>query len=153
MTTSRPVTPIRVVSALAASALLLAGCDSAGASEDAAEARAEVSAPADEMVPRLAPDEVVELLERDPDVVLLDVRTPEEVAEGALAGATVIDLQGPDFEQQVDALDPDATYAIYCRSGNRSGQAAEVMRDRGFSDLYNAGAYADLEAAGLATDR
>jgi phage shock protein E len=144
---SRPV-----AFALAASALLLAGCEAAGAVDDAPETVADAAAPAADEVPLLSPDEVVGLLERDPDVVLLDVRTPEEVAEGALAGATVIDLQGPDFERRLDELDPDATYAIYCRSGNRSGQAAELMRERGFDDLYNAGAYTDLAAAGLETD-
>jgi phage shock protein E len=147
----RSVTSRRVLFALAASALLLAGCEAAGAVDDAPEVGGDAATPAGEDVPVLSPDEVVDLVERDPDVVLLDVRTPEEVAEGSLAGAIVIDLQGPDVEERLQELDPDAAYAIYCRSGNRSGQAAEIMRERGFDDLYNAGAYADLEAVGMAT--
>jgi phage shock protein E len=148
MRTTRSSASVRFVGAGAALALLLTGCGAAAATDEAFGPGGEEAATS---VPVLSPAETVELLENDPDVVLLDVRTAEEVAEGALAGATVIDFQGHDFDWRVGALNPDLTYAIYCRSGNRSAQAAELMRTMGFAHLYDVGAFADLEAAGLPT--
>lgn len=74
-----------------------------------------------------------------PGVVVLDVRTPEEFASGHLANATVLDFRGPDFATKLGALDKNATYAVYCHSGNRSGQALEQMKAAGFVHV------ADLE--------
>ncbi|MDN4483040.1 rhodanese-like domain-containing protein [Demequina lignilytica] len=60
-------------------------------------------------------------------VVVIDVRTPAEYAEGHLPEAVNIDVQGADFDAQVAALDPEGEYAVYCRSGNRSRAAIEEM--------------------------
>ena len=79
--------------------------------------------------------------------VLLDVRTPAEFASGHLEGAINIDVQSPDFDQQVAQLDPSATYLVYCRSGNRSGAAIDRMQGLGFSDLTNLGSVADASSA------
>jgi phage shock protein E len=79
--------------------------------------------------------EAAEMAE-SPDVVVLDVRTPEEVALGALPGARNIDLSAPDFADQIDGLDRDVTYLVYCQSGNRSSQATAQMADLGFTDVY-----------------
>jgi len=70
-------------------------------------------------------------------VVVLDVRTPGEFAEGYIEGAQNIDFQSGNFENEIAALDKNVTYAVYCRSGNRSGQAAKIMHDAGFNDVYN----------------
>ena len=70
-------------------------------------------------------------------VVILDVRTPGEFAEGYIEGARMIDFQGGSFETEIASLDKNATYAVYCRSGNRSGQAVKIMQDAGFRNLYN----------------
>jgi rhodanese-related sulfurtransferase len=70
-------------------------------------------------------------------VVLLDVRTPGEFAEGYIEGAQNIDFQSGNFENEIASLDKNLTYAVYCRSGNRSGQAAKIMHDAGFHDVYN----------------
>ena len=67
--------------------------------------------------------------------VVLDVRTPDEFAEGHLPDAVNIDLESGDFAAQIDPLDHDATYAVYCRSGNRSAQALGIMQDAGFTDV------------------
>lgn len=74
-----------------------------------------------------------ELVARD-GVVVLDVRTPGEYAEGHLPGAVNIDVEAADFGDRIAELDPDATYAVYCRSGNRSAVALERMREAGFTD-------------------
>jgi len=70
-------------------------------------------------------------------VVILDVRTPGEFAEGYIEGAQNIDFQSGNFENEIATLDKNVTYAVYCRSGNRSGQAAKIMHDAGFHDVYN----------------
>lgn len=76
------------------------------------------------------------LLEEAPaDLVVLDVRTTEEFSEGHLDGATMIDFYAPDFAERIAELDPDVPYLLYCRSGNRSGETASIMRDLGFADV------------------
>lgn len=83
-------------------------------------------------------------------VITLDVRTPGEYAEGHLEGAQLIDFQSGNFENEISPLDKNATYAVYCRSGNRSGQAVKVMHDAGFHNLYNLdGGVIDWANAGL----
>jgi phage shock protein E len=71
----------------------------------------------------------------DPNVVVLDVRTPAEYAEGHLEDAILIDYQSPSFAAEVATLDRDASYVLYCRSGNRSAGARAVMSELGFRDV------------------
>ncbi|MEY3250945.1 MAG: hypothetical protein RLZZ27_1053 [Actinomycetota bacterium] len=83
-------------------------------------------------------------------VITLDVRTPGEFAEGHIEGAQLIDFQSGNFENEISSLDKNATYAVYCRSGNRSGQAVKVMHDAGFHNVYNLnGGVVDWASAGL----
>lgn len=70
---------------------------------------------------------------------ILDVRTPAEYAEGHLPGAVNIDVQSPDFAARIGQLDPKATYAVYCRSGNRSAAALQLMQGAGFTSAYHLG--------------
>ena len=71
--------------------------------------------------------------------VLLDVRTPAEYAAGHLEGAKNIDVESPDFTTQIAGLDKSATYALYCRSGNRSGVAMATMSGAGFTNVFHLG--------------
>lgn len=64
-------------------------------------------------------------------VVILDVRSPAEFAGGHIEGALNIDVNGADFAAQVAALDPSVDYAVYCRSGNRSRTAIDIMAQAG----------------------
>lgn len=83
------------------------------------------------------PAEAQELLAAPPPgLALLDVRTPEEFDAGHLAGATNVDFYAAEFTAQLDALDKEQPYFVYCRSGNRSAQTIEIMRDLGFSEVY-----------------
>jgi rhodanese-related sulfurtransferase len=72
-----------------------------------------------------------------PGTTLVDVRTPAEYAQGHLPGAVNIDIASPDFAAQLAALDPAAPYAVYCRSGNRSGAAVAEMASMGFTGAYH----------------
>ena len=71
------------------------------------------------------------------NVVILDVRTPEETAEGKIPGAAEIDFRNPSFESTIDALDRNRVFLIYCGSGNRSGKACKLMSPKGFRFTYN----------------
>lgn len=75
---------------------------------------------------------------------IIDVRTPEEWATGHLEGAVRIGIADADFTQQLEALDKGADYYIYCRSGNRAGQAIDYMKSAGFTGkLVNGGSVAN----------
>ena len=66
---------------------------------------------------------------------VIDVRTPAEYAAGHLQGATNIDVEGGAFSQGIAGLDKSKTYAVYCRSGNRSKTATQQMADAGFTHV------------------
>ncbi len=84
------------------------------------------------------------------DLVILDVRTPEEFAEGHVEGAVLLDFYREDFAEQLAALDPDVSYVLYCRSGNRSGQTRALMSDLGFTDVEDVeGGIVNWQTAGL----
>jgi len=87
-----------------------------------------------------------------PGTVVIDVRTPEEFADGHVKGSLNIPVESADFAQRIGELDPGATYAVYCRSGNRSAIATAEMATLGYVHVYDLeGGYADLDAAGMAT--
>ena len=73
----------------------------------------------------------------DPAVVILDVRTPAEFASGHIAGAVNVDFESGSFDQDIQKLENSKTYVVYCRSGNRSGQATSIMAKNGFSSVFN----------------
>jgi rhodanese-related sulfurtransferase len=75
-------------------------------------------------------------LENAANPVLLDVRTAAEFAGGTIPGAVNIDYLSHSFAQKVAKLDKDATYFVFCRSGNRSGQACNMMFKLGY-DVRN----------------
>lgn len=83
---------------------------------------------------RLDAAEFAEFIQTE-GVVVIDVRTPDEYAGGHIEGALNIDVNGSDFADQIAALDPAASYAIYCRSGNRSLTAMQQLSEAGFVDL------------------
>ncbi len=98
-------------------------------------------------------DEAAALLANAPDdLVVLDVRTPEEFAEGHIDGAILVDFYDPDFADQLAALDPSVPYVVYCRSGNRSGETMTLLDDLGFESAVDVdGGIVAWSAAGLPT--
>lgn len=82
-------------------------------------------------------------------VTIVDVRTPAEFAAGHVQGAVNVDVRAADFAQQLDKLDKNGTYVVYCHSGNRSKTATDAMGAAGFTHVYNLqGGIADLQQAG-----
>lgn len=88
--------------------------------------------------------EFKEKLEKERGVVI-DVRTKNEYDQGHLSLTDYqYDFLNGEFQNSVDSLDKSKTYYLYCRSGNRSGQAAKIMKNEGFDKVYNVGGYQDL---------
>ena len=80
---------------------------------------------------------IAEIIAEPPaDLVILDIRTPEEFAAGHIAGAINIDYYASDFEAQLGDLDLEVPYVMYCNSGNRSSNALPLMDSIGFSEVY-----------------
>lgn len=86
--------------------------------------------------------------------VIIDVRTHGEYNEGHLKQTDFqYDYLNGEFQQQLGSLDRDKTYYLYCRSGNRSGKAARIMKMQGFKNVFNVGGYEDLANAGFETEK
>ena len=86
----------------------------------------------------LTQDEWTSKLESDTNAAVLDVRTPEEVAEGVIPNAIHIDIyKGQGFIEEIEKLDKTKTYFVYCKAGGRSAQACSVMDQLGFNQTYN----------------
>lgn len=70
--------------------------------------------------------------------VIIDVRTPQEWDEGIIAGAKKLDIMDTqNFVSELEKMDKNTPYFMYCRSGNRSGQACQLMEQMGFNEAYN----------------
>ena len=120
----------KIIAAVFASALLLSGCSSNSAATDLGAA-----------------DFVAQ--SQAAGVVIIDVRTAGEFNEGHIINAINIDVESMQFDAEIAALDKDVTYALYCRSGNRSSIAAGKMSDAGFTRILNAQVgFIDLLGAG-----
>jgi rhodanese-related sulfurtransferase len=90
------------------------------------------------------------LLEENPGVVVLDVRTPEEFATGHLANAKNLDFKAGDFRDKLAALDRDADYLVHCAVGGRSSQTRDQMVELGFRHINHLeGGIEAWKAAGL----
>lgn len=78
-----------------------------------------------------------ENLQNSSNAVILDVRTPAEWEDGIIPGAVLSNIMdGPEFVASMDKWDKSKEYFVYCRSGNRSGQACRYMAQNGFTS-YN----------------
>lgn len=86
----------------------------------------------------LSQEEWAEQLSNDSNAFILDVRTEQEIEEGYIPNATNIDIyKGQEFLDELEKLDKSKNYYVYCRSGNRSGQACALMNNMGFENTYN----------------
>ncbi|GAB4229525.1 MAG: hypothetical protein OHK0028_03680 [Deltaproteobacteria bacterium] len=110
-----------------------------------------------EGIPNLSPAEARETIGKravDPGFVLLDVRTPKEYGDERIRGAVMIDYRSPRFRDEVAKLDRGKTYLVYCRTGNRSRGALQVMRESGFRNvLHLEGGITKWKEAGFPTER
>lgn len=112
------------------------GCTSEDSPEPTTPTTSVAAAPSGVAMVGASPQDFSDLMEKD-GTVLLDVRTPAEYAEGHLKGATLINFESPDFAQKIEKLDRSATYALYCRTGRRSGLAVQQMQAAGFTNVLD----------------
>jgi rhodanese-related sulfurtransferase len=90
----------------------------------------------------------------NPDFIILDVRTSSEFHDGHIEGALNIDVNLPSFSEELEQLDRNATYLVYCRSGSRSRTALRIMDDLGFTSAYHlANGITEWVDAGLPVSR
>lgn len=136
---------IPTLAALAVVAVTLAACSTADETSDDGSDAAAGERPG---VVRVDAQEAVALLEERDDLTVIDVRTPQEFAEGHVEEAELVDIYEDAFRDEIDGLDRDGGYVVYCRTGNRSGQAAAFMEELGFTEVYDAGGIDDLARAG-----
>lgn len=85
---------------------------------------------------RLTADEFEQHLQHD-NILLVDVRTPQEFAQGHLRGAVNIDIYNDNFLSRMQSLDTTQTLLLYCHSGNRSKQALQMLEKSGFKAVYD----------------
>lgn len=107
------------------SSLLLVGALMLGACGGGSEA----------VIETVSPDVASEAITDNPEAIVLDIRTAQEFSEGIIEGAVNIDFYATDFAAQLDGLDKDTQYVVYCRSGNRSGQSMSTFEELGFTHI------------------
>jgi rhodanese-related sulfurtransferase len=76
-------------------------------------------------------------IKADQNIIILDVRTPAEFAQGSLKGALNLDVSASNFKEKISSLDKEKSYMIYCRSGMRSVKACNLMAENGFNKMFN----------------
>jgi len=116
---------------LAAGAAMMGGC----AGEEPAAAP-----PAGQIIEDISTQEAYDMIQQNqnnPDFIIIDVRTPEEFAEGHLEDAVNIDFYSDMLASELSVMNKDKAYLIYCRSGGRSGSTLDIMEDEGFLEVYN----------------
>lgn len=82
-------------------------------------------------------EELLKMLATDAEVVLLDVREPDEYAAGHIPGSILIPLGDLDHSERLKEIDPSQKIVVICRSGNRSEFGQQMLMDMGFTDVYN----------------
>ncbi len=109
------------------------------------------------IIENVTPQEASTLIQdnqNNPDFVILDVRTSEEFGDGHIQDAINLDYYSETFRDELNKLDKDKRYLIYCRSGNRSGKALNIMEELNFREVYNmSGGILEWEAEGLPTTK
>jgi rhodanese-related sulfurtransferase len=93
-----------------------------------------------QVIKNITPEEAHVLIEKNknnPNFAILDVRTPEEFAEGHIENAATLDYYSESFRDDLNKLDKNKTYITHCRSGSRSGKTINMMKELGFKEAYN----------------
>ena len=126
---------MKKISTIGLSFLLIIGMASCGNSQDnGGNSATQESA---SITKNVSTTQFQELIKSKDNAIILDVRTPQEVASGAIEGNVALDYYGKSFTSELDKLDKDAPILIYCAVGGRSGDAMRKMKKMGFTEVYN----------------
>lgn len=123
-----------VVAIVATGGLLLAGGGDEAAATEGSTSRL------------LTPQQYVDQFADSPDHILIDVRTAQEFDGGHIPGA--INIPVNEVGSRLAEISADQTVVVYCRTGNRSAQAADTLEANGYT-VYDLGGIVDWQAAGL----
>lgn len=81
--------------------------------------------------------EAKEMIKKEKNLVIIDVRSEMEYRSGNIKGSKLIDISNPNFKKNIEKLNREKKYLLYCASGARSNRAASLMADLGFEKVYN----------------
>ncbi|MGI5935933.1 MAG: rhodanese-like domain-containing protein [Oscillospiraceae bacterium] len=84
-------------------------------------------------------EEAKKMMDSGQDVIILDVRTQAEYDEGHIPGALLLPNESIGTQEIEDLPDKEQTILVYCRSGNRSKQAAQKLAELGYTSIYEFG--------------
>lgn len=91
----------------------------------------------------ISPVEAKKIMNENSDIVIVDVREEEEMAEGYIEGAVLIPLDTVESDVENIIPDKDKTILVYCRSGRRSAIACDIMDSLGYKNVYDFGGIID----------
>ncbi len=94
---------------------------------------------ADNQSKTISLDDAVKMVEEDQAIRFIDVRTQQEYDAGHVASAELLPLNQLESKIESEIADKDTKIIVYCRSGNRSGQAQRLLNDMGYTNVYDAG--------------
>ncbi len=126
---------MKKISIIGLSFLLIMGMTSCGNSQDKSGKSATNGSAT--IAKNISTTQFQEMVKMKDNAIILDVRTPQEVASGAIKGNVALDYYGKSFTSELDKLDKDAPIFIYCAVGGRSGDAMRKMQKMGFKEVYN----------------
>ena len=112
--------PLLLILQIAAAVMLLSGCSSASYTQ-------------------ISQDEAMKMMQEQTDYLIVDVRRPDEFAEGHIAGAVNVPNETIEDEAPEALPDKEQTLLVYCRSGNRSKEASQKLADMGYTNVYEFG--------------
>ncbi len=116
---------------------LVVGIGACSSGSPAPAASAAVAAAPEKVNTKIAPADYQSKFGAGSDHILIDVRTPEEFASGHIPGSVNIPVDS--LGQRLSEVPQDKPVVLYCRSGNRSGQAAQILDQAGYSQIYDLG--------------
>jgi rhodanese-related sulfurtransferase len=123
----------RLLLVLLVTALIL----SAGCFRSSPEITVDTTPKPSPIIKDITTQEASALIEENPDLIIIDVRTPAEFDSGHIENAINIDYYSETFQDELDNRDKDKTYLIYCEIGVRSADALAIMQQLGFMEVYN----------------
>jgi len=140
---------------LIAAVLISISCKSdASKSGESDTTTANLVTPSQNSVKNISAAEAKTLMLENPEIEILDVRTPAEYGAGHLKKSANVDFLGSGFLKNIENLDPNKTYLIYCAVGGRSSQAAQLMQKQGFNSVYNSKeGFSALKKIGVEVDQ
>ncbi len=98
----------------------------------------------------LTPLQVKDLIQENPGLIIIDLRTPQELELGMVENAINIDMYNQNFLSDIKGLKKDEKYLLYCSVGGRSSAASELMKNEGFTSVFNSKkGFSSLKAEGI----